>query len=57
MAKCCRYVLEGFLKKSSNTRTDQYGGSIENRGRFVLEVVDAVLAEAGDGKVGIRFCE
>lgn len=50
-------MLEGFLKKSSNTRTDRYGGSIENRGRFVLEVVDAVLAEAGDGKVGIRFCE
>lgn len=56
-ASTSRYVLENFLKKISNTRTDAYGGSIENRCRFVLEVVDAVIAEAGDGKVGIRFCE
>lgn len=49
------YVLETFLKTSSNVRTDKYGGSIENRARFVLEVLDAVIAEVGDGKVGIRL--
>ncbi len=36
------YLLEQFLRDSTNRRTDPYGGSIENRARFVLEVVDAV---------------
>ena len=39
----------------SNTRTDEYGGSIENRSRFGLEVVDAVVKAVGASKVGIRL--
>lgn len=49
------YLLEEFIKTSTNKRTDKYGGSIENRCRFVLEVVDAVIAEVGPGKAGIRL--
>jgi 12-oxophytodienoic acid reductase len=49
------YLLEEFLKKSTNQRTDQYGGSVENRCRLVLEVVDAVIKEVGPGKAGIRL--
>ena len=49
------YLLEQFLKKSVNKRTDQYGGSLENRLRFPLEVIDAVVAAVGDeSKVGLR---
>jgi N-ethylmaleimide reductase len=50
------YLLDQFLCSDSNQRTDQYGGSLENRARLVLEVVDAVIAEAGDsGRVGLRI--
>ncbi|KAK9806581.1 hypothetical protein WJX73_004673 [Symbiochloris irregularis] len=50
------YLLDNFLKASCNQRTDKYGGTIENRARFTLEVVDAVVKEVGDSqKVGIRF--
>eukprot|EP00208_Stichococcus_sp_RCC1054_P001568 CAMPEP_0206144304 /NCGR_PEP_ID=MMETSP1473-20131121/23673_1 /ASSEMBLY_ACC=CAM_ASM_001109 /TAXON_ID=1461547 /ORGANISM="Stichococcus sp, Strain RCC1054" /LENGTH=414 /DNA_ID=CAMNT_0053540091 /DNA_START=82 /DNA_END=1326 /DNA_ORIENTATION=+ len=49
------YLLEGFLKTQTNKRTDQYGGSLENRARLVLEVVDAVIAEVGPDRVGIRL--
>lgn len=49
------YLLDQFLQDVSNKRTDEYGGSIENRARFVLEVVDAVTAQIGEEKVGIRF--
>ena len=49
------YLLEQFLRKNSNIRTDQYGGSIENRARFVLEVAEAVIAAIGKDKVGIRL--
>lgn len=48
------YLLHQFLSPSSNQRTDQYGGSVENRARLVLEVVDAVVAEIGADRVGIR---
>lgn len=49
------YLVDQFLRDGANQRTDQYGGSIENRARFALEVVDAVIAEIGAGKVGIRL--
>ncbi len=49
------YLLDQFLKTGSNQRTDAYGGSIENRCRFPLEVVRAVVAEAGGGRTGIRL--
>ncbi|WP_019565234.1 alkene reductase [Agrobacterium sp. 10MFCol1.1] len=49
------YLIEQFLKSSTNQRTDEYGGSIENRARFLLEVVDAVAEEIGAGRTGIRL--
>ncbi|MDZ7926816.1 MAG: alkene reductase [Agrobacterium sp.] len=49
------YLIEQFLKSSTNQRTDNYGGAIENRARFLLEVVDAVAAEIGAGRTGIRL--
>ncbi|MBU2411082.1 MAG: alkene reductase, partial [Gammaproteobacteria bacterium] len=49
------YLLDQFLKDGSNHRTDDYGGSIENRARFVLEVMRAVTDAVGGGKTGIRL--
>lgn len=49
------YLLEQFLKDGSNLRDDAYGGSIENRMRFPLEVMAAVTAAAGANRVGIRI--
>ncbi|MGG2478104.1 alkene reductase [Rhizobium sp. BR5] len=49
------YLIEQFLKSSTNQRTDDYGGSIENRARFLLEAVDAVAEEIGAGRTGIRL--
>ena len=49
------YLLEQFIRPNSNVRTDEYGGSIENRARFVLEVVDAAIASICKDKVGIRL--
>jgi N-ethylmaleimide reductase len=49
------YLIDQFLRDGANKRTDAYGGSIENRCRFALEVVDAVVAEIGAGRVGIRL--
>ncbi len=49
------YLIDQFLRDGSNHRTDQYGGSIENRTRFLLEVMTAVIAEAGADRVGIRL--
>ncbi|CCH61127.1 hypothetical protein TBLA_0E00660 [Henningerozyma blattae CBS 6284] len=49
------YLLNQFLDPSSNQRTDRYGGSIENRARFPLEVVDRVIEAIGAHRVGIRF--
>jgi N-ethylmaleimide reductase len=49
------YLLEQFIRPNSNLRTDHYGGSLENRARFVLEVVDAVNAAIGRERVGIRL--
>lgn len=47
------YLLHQFLSPSSNHRTDQYGGSVENRARLVLEVVDAGIEEWGADRIGI----
>ena len=49
------YLLEQFIRPNSNQRTDAYGGAIENRARFVLEVVEASIAAIGKDKVGIRL--
>ncbi|MCX7310952.1 MAG: alkene reductase [Hyphomicrobiales bacterium] len=49
------YLLEQFIRPNSNQRTDAYGGSIEKRARFVLEVADAAIAAIGKDKVGIRL--
>jgi N-ethylmaleimide reductase len=49
------YLVQQFLRDSSNHRTDQYGGSIENRARFLFEVVGAVVKAVGAGKTGIRL--
>ena len=49
------YLLNQFLATGTNKRTDQYGGSLENRARFPLEVVDAVIDVYGADRVGIRM--
>ena len=50
------YLIDQFLRSNSNQRSDAYGGSIENRARFLFEVVDAVIEGAGGaGRVGIRL--
>ncbi|AJI82350.1 N-ethylmaleimide reductase [Yersinia enterocolitica] len=49
------YLLHQFMSPASNQRTDQYGGSIENRTRLTLEVVDATAAEWGAEHIGIRI--
>jgi N-ethylmaleimide reductase len=49
------YLLDQFSKDGANTRTDVYGGSIENRARLTLEVAAAVAAEVGANRVGVRI--
>jgi N-ethylmaleimide reductase len=49
------YLLQQFLADGTNTRTDAYGGSPENRARFVVEVAQAVVAAVGADRVGIRI--
>ncbi len=50
------YLIEQFLSPANNTREDQYGGSLENRMRFLMEILDAIRAEVGsDYCVGIRL--
>ncbi|REJ09160.1 NADH:flavin oxidoreductase [Halobacillus trueperi] len=52
------YLLDQFLTDYLNKREDEYGGSVENRLRFVLEVVDEILAEVGeDFIIGIRISQ
>ncbi|MEG3190839.1 NADH:flavin oxidoreductase [Lysobacter sp. D1-1-M9] len=52
------YLLDQFLSDYTNQRTDEYGGSTENRVRFLVEVIGAVRAEVGDGyPVGIRISQ
>lgn len=49
------YLIEQFLNPYVNNRTDEYGGSIENRCHFLLEAIDACIAAIGARKVGIRL--
>lgn len=49
------YLIEQFLRDSTNKRTDAYGGSRKNRARFLLEVVAAVAGVCGGERVGIRL--
>lgn len=49
------YLLDQFMKDQVNNRTDEYGGNLENRCRFPLEVVEAVANEIGADKVGFRL--
>lgn len=49
------YLLDQFVRDGANQRTDEYGGSIENRLRFPLAVINAVIAEVGAGRTGLRI--
>jgi 2,4-dienoyl-CoA reductase-like NADH-dependent reductase (Old Yellow Enzyme family) len=49
------YLLDQFLQSSTNVRTDNYGGSVENRARLVLEVTDACIDVWGAGRVGMHL--
>lgn len=49
------YLLDQFLEDGTNQRTDRYGGSVENRARLLLEVVDAVTQVWGSDRVGVRL--
>ncbi|AKM04557.1 alkene reductase [Burkholderia pyrrocinia] len=49
------YLIDQFLRTTSNVRTDEYGGSRENRARFLTEVVDAVSDEVGASRTAIRI--
>jgi 2,4-dienoyl-CoA reductase-like NADH-dependent reductase (Old Yellow Enzyme family) len=50
-----RYLIDQFLNSSTNRRTDEYGGSIENRSRFLFEILDACLHELPASKLAIRL--
>lgn len=49
------YLPNQFLSESANIRTDEYGGSVENRNRFVLEVMQELVHASGSDKVGIKL--
>ncbi|RII74215.1 alkene reductase [Pseudomonas monteilii] len=49
------YLIDQFLRDGANQRNDAYGGSIENRARFLLEIVDAAVNELGAARVGVRI--
>lgn len=49
------YLVDQFLQSGSNRRTDDYGGPVENRARFLLQVADAVVGEWPEGRVGVRL--
>jgi N-ethylmaleimide reductase len=49
------YLIDQFLRSGSNARTDEYGGSIENRARLLFQVVDAITSEIGAGRTAIRI--
>ncbi|KAI0818994.1 NADH:flavin oxidoreductase/NADH oxidase [Irpex lacteus] len=48
------YLIDQFIQDNANKRTDEYGGSIGNRARFVLEIADAVVAKVGAEKTALR---
>ncbi len=49
------YLIDQFLRDGSNERTDRYGGSLENRVRFLIEIVEAVSSVLGAERVGVRL--
>lgn len=49
------YLINQFLSSASNNRTDQWGGSVANRARFMLEIIKSTAAIIGAGRVGIRL--
>lgn len=49
------YLIDQFLRDGTNQRTDRYGGSVENRARFLLEVTEAVTSAWKPGRVGVRL--
>ncbi len=49
------YLIAQFLSSGTNKRTDAYGGSIENRSRFLFEALDSILDEVAEDQVGIKF--
>jgi NADPH2 dehydrogenase len=49
------FLVDQFLKETSNNRTDEYGGSPENNSRFALDVVEAVSGAIGEERVGLRL--
>ncbi|MBD2187374.1 alkene reductase [Pseudanabaena mucicola] len=49
------YLIDQFLQDNTNQRTDIYGGSLENRTRFLMEVTEAVVQECGSDRVGVRL--
>jgi N-ethylmaleimide reductase len=49
------YLIEQFINPRTNQRTDEYGGPVEARGRFLLEIVAKVATEIGKDKIGVRF--
>jgi N-ethylmaleimide reductase len=49
------YLIEQFLQSKTNLRTDRYGGSIENRTRFLMEITEAVIGVWGADRVGVRL--
>ncbi|KAM0427887.1 hypothetical protein ACHAPT_007346 [Fusarium lateritium] len=49
------YLLDQFIQDTSNQRDDQYGGSVENRSRLLIEVIEAVVAAIGPERVGLRL--
>ncbi|MEE8295444.1 MAG: alkene reductase, partial [Sphingomonadales bacterium] len=49
------FLVDSFLRDGTNRRKDEYGGPIENRARFLIEVLEAVTGAIGAGKVGVRL--
>lgn len=49
------YLVDQFLRDGSNTRTDEYGGSIENRSKFLFETLDALISVYGADRVSVRL--
>jgi N-ethylmaleimide reductase len=49
------YLIDQFLRDGTNKRTDSYGGSVENRARFLVEVTEAVVSVWGGERVGVRL--
>lgn len=49
------YLIDQFLRDGTNTRDDEYGGSVENRGRFLFEIIEGICAAIGSEKTGLRL--